>query len=50
MREIKNGDGRLVAKLDEHSDTIVIRLKGYETRIIRQPDGTYQIMNITPAI
>lgn len=49
MRDIKNGDGRLVAKLDEQSDTIVIRLKGYETRIVRQPDGTYQVVNTKPA-
>ena len=49
MREIKNADGRLVAKLDVQSDTIVIQLKGYETRIIRQPDGTYQIINSKPA-
>jgi hypothetical protein len=49
MREIKNADGRLVAKLDEQADVIVIQLKGYETKIIRQPDGTYQIINSKPA-
>ena len=50
MRDIKNGDGRLVAKLDEQSDTVVIQLKGYETRIIRNPDGSYEIVNIKPAV
>ena len=49
MREIKNADGRLVAKLDEQADTVVIQLKGYETKIVRQPDGTYQITNSKPA-
>ena len=49
MRDIKNADGRLVAKLDEQSDTVVIRLKGYETRIIRNPDGSYEIVNTKPA-
>jgi len=49
MRDIKNADGRLVAKLDERSDTIVIKLKGYETRIVRKSDGTYEIVNTTPA-
>ena len=49
MREIKNADGRLVAKLDEQSDTIVIRLKGYETKIVRKSDGTYEIINTAPA-
>lgn len=50
MRDIKNADGRLVAKLDEQSDTVVIRLKGYETRIIRKPDGSYEIVNMKPAV
>lgn len=50
MQDIKNSDGRLVAKLDEQSDTIVIRLKGYETRIVRKSDGTYQIINIKTAV
>lgn len=45
MRDVKNADNRLVAKLDEQSDTIIIQLKGYETRIIRKPDGTYEIIN-----
>ena len=49
MRDIKNADGRLVAKLDEQTDTIVIRLKGYETKIIRKQDGTYEINNTNPA-
>ena len=49
MRDIKNADGRLVAMLDEQSDTIVIRLKGYETKIVRKPDGTYQVINTKPA-
>ncbi|MDR0883417.1 MAG: hypothetical protein LBN05_02250 [Oscillospiraceae bacterium] len=49
MRDIKNADNRLVAKLDEQSDTIVIQLKGYETRITRNPDGTYEIVNSKPA-
>ena len=49
MREVKNADGRLVAQLDEQSDTIVIRLKGYQTKITRQPDGSYEIVNTKPA-
>jgi len=48
MRDIKNCDGRLVAKLDELSDTIVIQLKGYETQIIRKSDGSYEIVNTSP--
>ena len=50
MRDIKNADGRLVAKLDEQSDIIVIKLKGYETKIIRNNDGTYEIINTKPAV
>jgi len=50
MRDVKNSDGRLVAKLDEQSDTIVIQLKGYETRIIRRSDGSYEIVNNKPAV
>jgi len=49
MRDIKNAAGRLVAKLDEQSDIIVIKLKGYETKIVRKPDGTYQIINTKSA-
>ena len=49
MRNIKNADGRLVAQLDERSDTIVIKLKGYQTKIIRKPDGSYEIINTKPA-
>ena len=49
MRDIKNADGRLVAKLDEQADTIVIQLKGYETKIVRQPDGKYEVINTKPA-
>ena len=49
MRDVKNSDGRLVAKLDEQSDTIVILQKGYETRITRKSDGTYEIVNTKPA-
>jgi O-methyltransferase involved in polyketide biosynthesis len=49
MRDVKNADNRLVAKLDEQTDTIVILQKGYETRIIRKPDGTYEIINKKPA-
>ena len=45
MRDIKNFDGRLVAKLDEKTNTVIIRLKGYETRIIRKADGSYEIVN-----
>ena len=48
MRNIKNADGRLVAQLDEQSDTIVIKLKGYQTKIIRKPDGSYEIVNSKP--
>jgi len=45
MREIKNSDGRLVAKLDEQSDIIVIRHKGYQTKITRKENGSYEIVN-----
>ena len=45
MREIKNANGRLVAKLDEQLDIIVIRHKGYQTTIIRKPNGSYEIIN-----
>lgn len=50
MREIRNADNRLVCLLDESSDIIVIKLKGYETRIVRKSDGTYQISNTKPAV
>jgi len=50
MRDIKNAVGRLVAKLDDQSDTIVIQQKGYETKIIRKPDGSYKIVNTKPAV
>ena len=50
MNDVKNADGRLVAKLDEQTDTIVIRLKGCETKIIRNNDGTYEIVNTKPAV
>jgi hypothetical protein len=49
MRDIKNADNRLVAKLDEQSDTIVIKLKDCETRITRKPDGSYEVVNVKPA-
>jgi hypothetical protein len=49
LQDIKNADGRLVAKLDRQTDTIIIRLKGYETRITRKPDGSYKIINLKPA-
>ena len=45
MRDIKNADGRLVAQLDERAETIIIKIKGYETRIIRKSDGTYKVVN-----
>ena len=46
MREIRNVDGRLVAKLDEQSETIVIRTKGCDTHIIRKQNGSYEIVHI----
>lgn len=49
MREIRNADGRLVAKLDEQSGIIVIQLKGFETQIIRKQDGSYEVVNKKPA-
>ncbi|GHV10205.1 hypothetical protein FACS1894217_15570 [Clostridia bacterium] len=49
MRDIKNADDRLVAKLDEQSDTIVIKLKDCETRITRKPDGSYEVVNTKTA-
>ena len=48
MRDIRNADGRLVAKLDEQAETIIIQVKGYETRIIRNPDCSYEIVNSKP--
>ena len=45
MRDIRNADGRLVAKLDEHTSTVVIQLKGCDTKIIRNQDGSYEIVN-----
>lgn len=50
MRDIKNADGRLVAKLDEKEHTIIIKLRGYETRIIYHPNGSYEIVNKKPAV
>jgi len=50
MRDIRNADGHLVAMLDELNDVIIIWLKGFETRIIRNPDGTYDIVNNKPAV
>ena len=49
MKEIRNADHRLVCTLDEQSNTVVITLKGYETRIIRNSDGTYTVINTKPA-
>ncbi|MCL2427098.1 MAG: hypothetical protein FWD05_12280 [Oscillospiraceae bacterium] len=49
MQDIKNSDGRLVAKLDEQLDIIIIRHKGYQTKIIRKPNGSYEIVNTKPA-
>jgi hypothetical protein len=46
MRLIRNGKGNLVAMLDEQTETIVIKRKDSETRITRNPDGTYEIINI----
>ena len=45
MRDIKNADGRLVAKLDEETETVIIKLKDCETRIVRKSDGSYEIVN-----
>jgi hypothetical protein len=49
MRDIKNADNRLVAKLDEQSGTIIIKLKNCETRITRKADGSYEVVNIKTA-
>ena len=49
MRDIRNADGHRVAVLDELNDVIVIRIKGCETKIIRKPDGKYEIVNTKPA-
>ena len=49
MRDIRNADGHRVAVLDELNDVIIIRLKGCETRISRNPDGTYEVFNNKPA-
>ncbi|MDR0862199.1 MAG: hypothetical protein LBN30_05435 [Oscillospiraceae bacterium] len=49
MKPIKNADGRLVAKLDEQSDTIAIKLKDCETEITRKPDGSYEVVNTKTA-
>ena len=43
--DIRNAEGRLVAKLDKCTDTITISIKGSTTKIIRQSDGTYRINN-----
>lgn len=45
MREVRNPDGRLVAKLDEQTDTIIIRQKGCDTHIIRKSDGSYEVIH-----
>ena len=45
MLDIKNANGRLVAKLDRHTNTIVIQLRGYETKITHNPDNTYTVVN-----
>ena len=45
MKDIRNADGHRVAVLDEQADAIEIRVKGCVTTIIRQPDGTYEVVN-----
>jgi len=50
MREVKNADGRLVAKLDEQSKTVVIQIKGCVTKISFKPDGSCEILNSKPAV
>jgi hypothetical protein len=49
LQEIRNADGRLVAKLDEQTETIVIRIKGCDTHITRKQDGSYEIAHIKKA-
>jgi len=50
MREIRNADGRLEAKLDEQTDTIIIRIKGCDTHIIRKPYGSYEVIHLKEAV
>jgi len=45
MREVRNGDGRLVCCLDENTGTVEIRIKDCTTLIKRNPDGTTEVVN-----
>jgi hypothetical protein len=45
MLEIRNADGKLIAMLDAQTNTLIIKLKGCETRITLRPDATYKITN-----
>ncbi|GHV47869.1 hypothetical protein FACS189499_06140 [Clostridia bacterium] len=45
MKEIRNIDGALVAKIEEASGTIVIINRGCVTKICYNPDGSMEITN-----
>ena len=45
MREIRNSDGRLVCKIDEHTGAIEISVKGCVTVIKQTKDGGIKVVN-----
>ena len=46
MKEIRNGDNKLVAVFEEATSTIVIVHRGCETRIRLNNNGSAEITNI----
>ena len=45
MQEVRNTDGRLVAKIDEETRTVVISIKSCTTRLRMKNDGSIEIEN-----
>ena len=45
MREVRNSDGRLVCRINETTGAVEISIKGCVTLIIRNPDGTVEIVH-----
>jgi len=46
MKEIRNIENKLVAMVEEKSNTIIIIRRDCETRILFQRDGTMEVKNI----
>lgn len=47
-KEIRNGNGKLVASIDEATRTVEIVQRGNITKIRLKPDGSFEVINTEP--